>query len=50
MPFPASVACLIVLFLGLIVIDRIIGDRKTRALVNVIDVPVFSTLASESDE
>ncbi|KUJ19138.1 uncharacterized protein LY89DRAFT_612651 [Mollisia scopiformis] len=37
--FPASVACLILLFLGLIVIDLIIGDRKTRALVNVIDVP-----------
>lgn len=40
--FPASVACLILLFLGLIVIDLIIGDRKTRALVSVIDVPVSS--------
>ena len=42
--FPASVACLILLFLGLIVIDLVIGDRKTRALVSIIDVPVSSTL------
>lgn len=40
MSFPASVACLIVLFLGLIILDMIIGDRKTRAVVSVIDVPV----------
>jgi hypothetical protein len=38
--FPASVACLIVLFLVLILLDMIFGDRKIRALVNVIDVPV----------
>lgn len=37
--FPASVACLLLLFFGLIVTDIIIGDRKTRALVNVIDIP-----------
>jgi hypothetical protein len=42
--FPASVACLIVLFLGLIVLDMIIGDRKTRAVVNIIDVPVSTSL------
>jgi hypothetical protein len=38
--FPASVACLVVLFLALLLCDLIIGDRRTRALVNVIDVPV----------
>ncbi len=38
--FPASVACLIALFLALIFLDMIIGDRKTRAVVNIIDVPV----------
>ena len=38
--FPASVACLIVLFLALIVLDLIVGDRRTRAIVNIIDVPV----------
>jgi hypothetical protein len=38
--FPASVACLIVLFLSLIVLDMIVGDRKTRAIVNIIDIPV----------
>ncbi|KAH8805602.1 LrgB-like family-domain-containing protein [Xylogone sp. PMI_703] len=37
--FPASVACLVVLFLALIACDMVIGDRKTRALANVIDVP-----------
>jgi hypothetical protein len=42
--FPASVACLIVLFLGLIVLDMIIGERKTRAVVNIIDVPVSTSL------
>jgi hypothetical protein len=42
--FPASVACLIVLFLALIVLDMIIGDRKTRAVVNIIDVPVSTSL------
>jgi hypothetical protein len=40
--FPASVACLILLFLALIVIDLVIGDRRTRALVSIIDVPVSS--------
>ena len=38
--FPASVAVLIALFFALIIIDLIVGDRKTRALVGVIDVPV----------
>jgi hypothetical protein len=38
--FPASVAVLIVLFFALIIIDLIIGDRRTRALVGIIDVPV----------
>lgn len=40
--FPASVALLVVLFFGLMICDWILGDRKTRALVNVIDVPVCS--------
>ena len=38
--FPASVALLVVLFLGLMVCDVVIGERKTRSLVNVIDIPV----------
>lgn len=37
--FPASVACLILLFLGLILCDVVVGDRKTRAVVKVIDIP-----------
>lgn len=38
--FPASVACLIFLFLGLILCDLVLGDKKTRAIVKVIDIPV----------
>ncbi|RDL38166.1 uncharacterized protein BP5553_05599 [Venustampulla echinocandica] len=37
--FPASVALLIILFFGLMICDTVLGDRKTRALVNVIDIP-----------
>ncbi|KAH6712067.1 LrgB-like family-domain-containing protein, partial [Leptodontidium sp. MPI-SDFR-AT-0119] len=37
--FPASVACLILLFLGLVLCDLVIGDRETRAVVKVIDIP-----------
>lgn len=38
--FPASVACMIVLFFALIACDSIIGDRRTRQVVHVIDIPV----------
>jgi hypothetical protein len=38
--FPASVACMIVLFFALIACDFIIGDRRTREIVNVINIPV----------
>ena len=38
--FPASVAVLVALFFALIVCDSVMGDRWTRGLVNVIDVPV----------
>ncbi|PVH81259.1 hypothetical protein DL98DRAFT_548660 [Cadophora sp. DSE1049] len=37
--FPASVACLILLFIGLVLCDLAVGDRKTRAVVKVIDIP-----------
>jgi hypothetical protein len=42
--FPASVACMIVLFFALIACDSVIGDRRTRQIVNVIDIPVCSIL------
>jgi len=38
--FPASVAVLVLLFVGLSLIELILGDRKTRALVKFIDIPV----------
>lgn len=38
--FPASVALLVTLFLSLVLCSTVIGDRRTRALVNVIDIPV----------
>jgi hypothetical protein len=40
--FPASVTCLILLFLALIICDLVIGERKTREVVRVIDIPVSS--------
>ncbi|KAJ9145515.1 Plastidal glycolate/glycerate translocator 1, chloroplastic [Pleurostoma richardsiae] len=38
-PFPASVACLILLFLGLLLLERLIGHNRTRRLVALVDVP-----------
>jgi hypothetical protein len=38
--FPASVALLVALFFALLACDLVMGDRWTRGLVNVIDVPV----------
>lgn len=46
--FPASVACLIVLFFGLMLCDVILGHHKTNALVNVIDIPVCRSRTSYS--
>lgn len=38
-PFPASVACLILLFLALILCSFILGDRATKTMVGYLDVP-----------
>ena len=38
--FPASVALLIVLFFALIICETILGDRRTKKSVHVIDIPV----------
>lgn len=38
--FPASVACLILLFFGLLLSELVLGNHKTKAIVAVIDVPV----------
>ncbi|KAI5467972.1 LrgB-like family-domain-containing protein [Mariannaea sp. PMI_226] len=37
--FPASVACLVLLFLGLIATEAVLGNHRTKKLVAVIDVP-----------
>ncbi|PBP17859.1 hypothetical protein BUE80_DR011372 [Diplocarpon rosae] len=42
--FPASVACLILLFTALILSDLVLGDRKTRAVVKSIDDPAGFSL------
>ncbi len=44
--FPASVACMILLFFVLIISEAVFGDRKTRGIVNVVDIPVSIQLAS----
>lgn len=38
--FPASVAVLVLLFFGLVILELVLGDRKTRVLVKIIDIPV----------
>lgn len=38
--FPASVALLVALFFALILCDVILGNRRTSAIVKLIDVPV----------
>lgn len=40
--FPASVALLVGLFFALIICDLVIGNRRTAAIVKLIDVPVCS--------
>lgn len=37
--FPASVACLVLLFFGLLLSELVLGSRKTKALVRIINVP-----------
>lgn len=38
--FPASVALLVALFFALIICDVAIGNRRTSAIVKLIDIPV----------
>ncbi|KAJ2991143.1 hypothetical protein NUW58_g2630 [Xylaria curta] len=37
--FPASVACLVILFLGLLLLERVIGEHWTKRIVAVIEIP-----------
>lgn len=49
--FPASVALLIVLFFALIICETTLGDRRTKKLVHVIDIPVsFLCLLGHGDQ
>ena len=38
--FPASVALLIVLFFALILCESIVGNQRTKKIVQVVDIPV----------
>lgn len=44
--FPASVACMILLFFGLIGCEILVGDRRTRAVVQIVDIPVSKVFRS----
>lgn len=46
LPFPASVAVLIVLFLALLVSERVFGEHRTRKVVALIEIPVRSFTAA----
>ncbi|KAI1773082.1 LrgB-like family-domain-containing protein [Hypoxylon cercidicola] len=37
--FPASVACLVILFLALLLSEQVLGEHRTRRIVAVIEVP-----------
>ncbi|KAF7536020.1 hypothetical protein G7054_g4888 [Neopestalotiopsis clavispora] len=41
--FPASVACLIVLFLALLLSELVLGEHRTRRFVGCVDIPVESS-------
>jgi hypothetical protein len=43
--FPASVACLVLLFVGLLLSEVVLGGHKTRRIVAVIDVPASVSLS-----
>jgi hypothetical protein len=40
--FPASVACMILLFFTLISSELVLGERRTRTVVKYVDIPVES--------
>ncbi|KAI1484549.1 LrgB-like family-domain-containing protein [Biscogniauxia mediterranea] len=42
--FPASVACLVALFLTLLLSERVLGEHRTRRIVAVIEVPASWSL------
>ncbi|KAI1427757.1 LrgB-like family-domain-containing protein [Xylaria sp. FL1777] len=37
--FPASVACLVILFLGLLLLEKVIGEHRTRRIISVFEIP-----------
>ncbi|KAI1088875.1 LrgB-like family-domain-containing protein [Rostrohypoxylon terebratum] len=37
--FPSSVACLIILFLALLLSEQILGEHRTKRIVNIIEIP-----------
>jgi hypothetical protein len=45
--FPASVACMILLFFILLLSQLVLGDRLTRKILGVLDVPVSETSYSD---
>ena len=50
MSFPASVALLILLFFALILSQSLLGDKKTKSIVQIIDVPVGGNYYAEEGE
>ncbi|KAI1385592.1 LrgB-like family-domain-containing protein [Hypoxylon trugodes] len=38
-PFPASVACLIILFFALLLSEQVLGEHRTKRIVAVIEIP-----------
>ena len=38
--FPASVACLVILFFGLLLLEKFIGEHRTQRVITIVEVPV----------
>jgi putative effector of murein hydrolase LrgA (UPF0299 family) len=38
--FPASVAAMLLLFLGLIALEATFGEKRAKSVVRIVDVPV----------
>ena len=39
-PFPSSVACLIILFAALLLSEQLLGEHRTKRIVAIIEIPV----------
>lgn len=49
-PFPSSVACLIILFAALLLSEQLLGEHRTKRVVATIEIPVTCLVALFMDD